>query len=96
MTGAAVDATPDISQSTGQRWLRERVHRSGVGAEHGARERSTYRKRRTFLPEATAPGDGPASSQHSELLARVRALCRDPHAANLTDEDAGCLHLLSG
>lgn len=59
MTGAVVDVTPDISQSTGQRWLQERVHRSGVGAEHGDRERSTYRKRRTFLSEATAPGDGP-------------------------------------
>lgn len=43
-----------------------------------------------------APGNGPTSSQHSELLARVRALCRDPDAANLTDEDMGRLHLLSG
>lgn len=47
-------------------------------------------------PQAMAPGNGPTSSQHSELLAHVRALCRDPNAANLTDEDAGRLHLLSG
>lgn len=47
-------------------------------------------------PQAMAPGNGPTSSQHGGLLARVRALCRDPNAANLTDEDAGRLHLLSG